>query len=1065
MDLWTGLIFVVFLGIVGYLLRDFFLQKEGFQTRSPAPFSQSPTSHVQGPSAQILELQLEERRFLETAAAPAIAERLEKKRDLFHYGYGPQGLPVDAAFLEANPDYPSQLDKALYTPGDSIRVSQTLVPIERGPSLEGDLATCRAIQNPADIPNINPASCGWYLVPDISGVGGNTYRSSYCVPGSEKGPHPNLQRLPTGGTWYWNKEAATAAEAKKVCAREVNCLQQSSSCAFCADDTVNHALPYNRETGQLMYGGTCKNLQPTCPAGSAADSCKGELSVETKKTCLLKLLDNLGVSADGLLKKYVSGTLSASEKDRMTLLLQVMNTRARWRSDLLELQDLNLHAGVLPVDVLTRKLRKIVAAKTSYDTLVAGIAAHFVDGTPFNSAAFYYQTAQSGVEPVIQNAQQALALKDLQQEFRKSGCQAAGADYPTTLPPTGSLADHRTRFQQLRFQMQNEGDPQKQEDAIRRCLNATLTFPPAAAKGPFCNEPGIEYLLYSPVEGPRATLISRFISKVGLLRAGSSYSEAAKLKTLLETGPLSDIQQIAYVARTVFSIPGTVLQSDKWNLPPIGIYTFRVNNQVIPSGKSGDDAPAIPYRANEETMLEIQYIVNSSVASQRSEWGLPNYPWITQNLRQFRLLQESHKPFVQFDFSQNLLDTNRIATIVGNPAFSPRFTAAPTSSLRTYGLQEPARVTPRFRSSLVQILDMTVFVPVNPLVSLVKLVESESYYEELTLERTQLVYTIFNGAESLQFVGPFANGFDPFRKPLRIVLVFTKKGNILTVQFLYENGGLQSVEGGTKEVKGSLGFRRSLELQLQPGIQTIGLYDRKSVSSDEGFQNPSTIPDILQSDINERRYEAESTFNKVDASTYIPNTILKDSPIFTGAVNAPVAYADMTTGKCTYKPVSVGSAGDFKYEEKFLYDKEFVNAKPLSTSNQESLKACYDSCGNTGGCVGMAYASDTGLCTFYETILNDITKPNDKFVSLIMPGKNKTVTDLQNRAKTAIQLYQSMRAKLSDGSTKYKDQTKFGTTTRQLTEEDIKADLAAIDKTEDPDCLNAFLQKYTLRSN
>jgi hypothetical protein len=1063
MDLWTGLIFVVFLGIVGYLLRDFFLQKEGFQTRSPAPFSQSPTSLVQGPSAQILELQLEERRFLETAAAPAIAERLEKKRDLFHYGYGPQGLPVDAAFLEANPDYSSQLDKALYTPGDLIRVSQTLVPIERGPSLEGDLATCRAIQNPADIPNINPASCGWYLVPDISGVEGNTYRSSYCVPGSEKGPHPNLQGLPTGGTWYWNKEAATVAEAKKVCAREVNCLQQSSSCAFCADDTVNHALPYNRETGQLLYGGTCKNLQPTCPAGSAADSCKGELSVETKKTCLLKLLDNLGVSADGLLMKYVKGSLSASEKERMTLLLQVMNTRARWRNDVLELRDLASQEGPLPIDILTRKFRKVVDAKTSYDTLVAGIAALFVDGTSFNSASFYYQTAQSGVEPAIQTVQQALALQDLQQEFRKSGCQAAGADYPTVIPPTGSLADHRTRFQQLRFQMQNEGDPQKQEDAIRRCLNATLTFPPAAAKGPFCNEPGVEYLLYSPVEGPRATLIGRFISTVGLLRAGSSYSEAAKLKTHLESGPLSDVQQIAYVARTFFSIPGTVLQSDKWNLPPIGSYTFRVNNTAIPTGKSGDDAPDIPYKANQETMLEIQYVVNSSVATQRSAWGLPNYPWMTQNLRQFRLLQESHKPFVQFDFSQNLLDVNQIATIVGNPAFTPRFTG--TSNV-AYGLQESARVTPRFRSSLVQILDMTVQVGAGRLISLVKLVESESYFEELTIERTQLVYTIFNGAESLQFVGPFANGFDPFGKPLRIVLVFTKKGNILTVQFLYENGGLQSVEGGTKEVKGSLGFRRSLELQLQPGIQTIGLYDRKSVSSVEGFQNPPTsaIPDILQPDRIQRRYEAEPTFDKVDASTYIPNTILKETPIFTGAVNAPVAYADMTTGKCTYKPVSVGSAGDFKYEEKFLYDKEFVNAKPLSTSTQESLKACYDSCGNTGGCVGMGYASDTGLCTFYETITNEDTKTNDKFVSLIMPGKNKTVTDLQNRAKAAIQSYKSMRAKLSDGS-KYKDQTKFGTTTRQLTDADIETDLAAIDKTGDPDCLNAFLQKYTLRSN
>ena len=1190
MELWQIVIFVVFLGIVGYLLRDFFIA-EGFQTKGPSQSTITALKQsIESLKSQIAqyentitryseqnqleeelnelktkdqsnmsedeiiaeiesipptlvdidievfnselrdlrdnlktleydlneynkfyksnELQLEERRFLETAGAPAIAKRLEEKRDIFHYGYGEKRLPVDAAFLAANPEYPQQLDKATYTPGDRIRISQTIVPVggSTGPSLQDNLATCRAIQTPTDIPNINPASCGWYHVPDVNS---KEFKSSYCVPGDSQGPNPGLVGLPTGGTWYWNKEAAIAAEAKKLCARETKCaLQSSSSCAFCAD--VGHSLPYNRETGQLLYGGTCTKLYPTassCPPDVTTDLCRTTTSLDGKKNCLQDLMTNLGIGNDGLLQKYVAGTLNASEIERMKVLLSVMNTRARWRTEILDVGNLDV-SGTLDVDGLTRKLKKIVAAKTSYDEIIAGIAKHFVNGEPFNSAAYYYQTAEQGIEKAIESAQQTLALQDLQQEFRKAGCQAAGAEYPTVLPPSGSLADHRSRFQQLRFQMQNEADPQLQEDAIRRCLNSTLTFPPAAAKGPFCNEPGIEYLIYSPVDGPRATLIDRFISIVGLLRERSSYSEAAKLKTILETGPLSDVSQIAYTARTIFSIPaaasetfgpssslktvsapfgvsGPTLKSDKWNLPPVGTYTFRVNNQTIPTKKPGDDAPVIPYTPNQESVLEIQYTNNSSVASQRSQWGLPNYPWITQNLRQFRLIQESYKPFVRFDFSQNLSDANRIATLKGSPAFSPRFTGAPTSaptgspSTRdAYGLQEAAVLSPRIRSSLIQILDVTVFIQRTSLASLVKLVESDSYFETLTVERTQVVYNINNGAETQQFVGKFPNGFDPFNNPLRIVAVFTKKLNDLTVEFFYESKGLQSIGKDTMTVKGSLGFRRSLEIQLQPGIQKFDLYDRKSLTNVEGFQNPpttavqnsSSVPDILLEDRIQRRYEAEASIDKIDASTYIPNTILKnDNTLFTGAVNAPVTYADMTTGKCIYKPVSVGSAGSLKYEEKFLYDKEFINAKTLSTSKHESLNACYDSCGNTTGCVGMGYASDTGLCTFYETITNEETKVNDNFVSLIMPGKNKTVTDLQNRAKAAIETYKSLRKALvgspsAQSSTNYVDTTKYGSTSKTITDADIEADLAAVNSTQDPDCLNAFLQKYILRS-
>jgi hypothetical protein len=571
----------------------------------------------------------------------------------------------------------------------------------------------------------------------------------------------------------------------------------------------------------------------------------------------------------------VNGQLKDTEKARFNALLQVLNTRARWRTDLLETTDLAMSRN-LDIAGLTRKIRKIVAAKPSYDAIVAGIAKHFIDGTFFDSTAYYYQTAQEIPDSKQKDAQTALALQDLQQEFRKAGCQASGADYPTALPPSSassnSLADHRTRFQGLYLDMFNQQDD-KQKDAIRRCLNATHNIGPSAApataRGPFCNEPGIEYLVYSPALGPFATLIARLISRVGFLGSDSSYGEANDLRKIMETEPLADQPQVGYIARTMFSLEDPNVLRGVWKIPSDGSYQFRINGSAIPV--SGTVAPDIPYTVNQPSFLELQYMIETSDKSKRRAWGKPEYAYIFRNLRKFRLVQESYKPFLQFDFSQGSQDLNRIATLQPvNPAipiqFTPKFTSAPTAAPTSnidasWGLMNPAILTPRIRSSLIQIIDLTVYMATAGI--LFKLKEGDSYSEQFKVDSTSMNYTIFNGSESRQYSAIFPTGFTPYGRSQRFVLVFTKKDFNLTVQFIYDNGGLKTLgktalspsstlsPSSAQSISGSIGFKRSLQVQLldegfKGSLQKFDIYDRKTLRGVEGFQNQSDIPDILQ---------------------------------------------------------------------------------------------------------------------------------------------------------------------------------------------------------------------------
>jgi hypothetical protein len=131
-------------------------------------------------------------------------------------------------------------------------------------------------------------------------------------------------------------------------------------------------------------------------------------------------------------------------------------------------------------------------------------------------------------------------------------------DYPVRAEQVAgkSLNDLRKDYGALYARMSQTDSMSAQQDAVRRCLNAGVTLNIGEASGPFCNEPGIEYLVYSgkQQDGAPKTLIGRVLSKVGLLKdprsdQTTSYQDSYVLRDLLVG---AEDGQVGYVARTVY---------------------------------------------------------------------------------------------------------------------------------------------------------------------------------------------------------------------------------------------------------------------------------------------------------------------------------------------------------------------------------------------------------------------------------------------------------------------------------------------------------------------------------
>jgi hypothetical protein len=385
----------------------------------------------------------------------------------------------------------------------------------------------------------------------------------------------------------------------------------------------------------------------------------------------------------------------------------------------------------------------------------------------FDFCNYYPETAgRVALHPV--------ALACLQQEFRKVGCQAKGAGYPSSMyaPEYASktLNQIRAMFRGFREDMTGAQTVAGQQSAVDKCLGIRLSGAPgASATGRiFCNERGIEYMVFSYDVGGTRTLRSRFKSVEGLLKdpataTGRSVQLSEQLGVRLGAATKAGIpgaDKMGYIARTAFTVAkdsGNV--EAKWIVVP-DTYTLRLNGETIVPikllTKTSDPRTnqfqiTVAFRASEErNMMEINY---KGVAG--ATWGNPAFEYIDRNLEIFQLKQSFFDPVIRYDFHKgNMLDINGLTSIRTDAVVLTNRTDVrsnqPNAELVTrQGLTWRVKPTiqgnivpiegMRIRNGSISMIMMSVYMT-SEMATLYRLTYNDRYSERLLLTRTSVIY-------------------------------------------------------------------------------------------------------------------------------------------------------------------------------------------------------------------------------------------------------------------------------------------------------------------------------------
>lgn len=352
---------------------------------------------------------------------------------------------------------------------------------------EEDNTMCRGATHPRFLPVRKPGDrigCGWYFKesPDAMSLGALGTRDGPVIPTGLK-----------GGMWIWNREEAIKLEDMKRCKALSNCEMLelgdiSRECGFCQEK--GHGIPIN-SNGSPKYpedaAGNCGSTIVT-----KADDCyPPEEETETDENgvvvarapvregaagsrwcinngivsvpCLLNSLQWYGYNpARGGLGKLISG----SAPDAMT------------RSALSKLAESGL---ALPEAFWKRRDRTTVSQATG---VIAGISnkARRLDGTNESRAARFLVdgTPYSPCESYTGDKRGPFDVECLQQAFRKAGCQAGGAAYPSQRTAVSEMANvtwsQANAMFKKTYDNMKSADPRTQDMALKNCLGVGAEF-------------------------------------------------------------------------------------------------------------------------------------------------------------------------------------------------------------------------------------------------------------------------------------------------------------------------------------------------------------------------------------------------------------------------------------------------------------------------------------------------------------------------------------------------------------------------------------------------------------
>lgn len=390
-----------------------------------------------------------------------------------------------------------------------------------------DNKMCRGAKHPRDLParaDRETVGCGWYYFedPDRPSIGAMGTKTGPALPDS----------LPPGGTWIWNRNTAAKLEDIKLCKAIRSCEfvdldDVAGQCAFCAEK--GHAIPiesngtpkYPEEmscgSDLIRNSDACAAPEEEVLAGTgrscgkagrpSADGSKrlytaaecaalggthlpgdmcvrpddgGNFSLECaglntpstsrsgcpvsgglNRACVLQLAARNGLSnTGGMINLINSRTITNMTADALKTLtaagIDIPDTLWKTESN-----------DAAKVNSVFRNIANVGRRTDKSDTAAA--AKFLMDGTAFNPCSSYKPDQRGPFN-----------IDCLQRAFRRVGCQAGGAAYPSERSAVAELANKtwsqvNTMFQQT-FSDMKSSDPRTQDLALKNCLGSGSEF-------------------------------------------------------------------------------------------------------------------------------------------------------------------------------------------------------------------------------------------------------------------------------------------------------------------------------------------------------------------------------------------------------------------------------------------------------------------------------------------------------------------------------------------------------------------------------------------------------------
>jgi len=390
-----------------------------------------------------------------------------------------KGLSLDMTALNKALDQPDLYSKE----SPAVDYSPLFQEDPEGLFQSQDEQFCQGVTDPRNLPDrgLSRVGCGWVFRADPA-------QQSKGAIGTSRGP---IFPTENAGQWIWDLTLAAEMEDIKQCKMLTTCSNVdatsfSGKCGFCPD--LGYGVPIT-STGAAKYtdaalGGACESMPvrvaSSCPvpstedddslpvgggagpsSGSSANVCAVNSNGNLSSACIVTQAKQAGMSVGGsYILRVLNPTASVSdtEKEAMSLL-----TQAGFR----------LPATPYKIDAITalNQCSAVVRAQVSgANSQIRAAAALVASGTIFDICSL----DPTAVGPFKTTC--------LQQEFRKAGCQPAGAKFPATQDKAEAatlgktLAQVRTMYTNL-FTSMSSSNGSVADTAVKDCLGIRISRP------------------------------------------------------------------------------------------------------------------------------------------------------------------------------------------------------------------------------------------------------------------------------------------------------------------------------------------------------------------------------------------------------------------------------------------------------------------------------------------------------------------------------------------------------------------------------------------------------------